>query len=208
MPMDDPTANDNLVESDTSGEPPPMKRKRIHSKKAIAACEACQKRKSRCEVFSATTPVCHRCQVLGTECSLQLKDLAVDEAHDHAKRTDSDAVRLPDPTPGSGDFKDIVSRIDQRTAEVERIMRRLLATSNNTVATSIPFSSCDTFGDREDGVGDGDDMEQTVWELLQHSVGTSLQAMSGLNLHDRTRFQDPITSGLLSEPGFNDVCVQ
>jgi hypothetical protein len=47
---------------------PTIRRPKRKRKKSSAACLACQKRKSRCEVFSAAG--CHRCRVLGTECSL------------------------------------------------------------------------------------------------------------------------------------------
>ena len=45
----------------------PQKRKRT---KCLAACESCQIRKSRCDLLTARG--CHRCSVLGIECSLNL----------------------------------------------------------------------------------------------------------------------------------------
>lgn len=222
--MDDPTAT-------TTAPPPPRgaddddnsrapKRKRMHSKKAAVACEACQRRKSRCEVFSVAGKACHRCQVLGTECSLQADstDAVVPDPPVPVPvtlaATSTSGTAGSTPTNTAVDFTAMVQRIDQRTAEVERIMRHLLDTKGGGAASALglapptPLSSGDTFGDREDGVGDGDDIEQTVWELLQRSIGTSLQGMTGLNLHDRTRFHDPILSGLVSESGFNDVCIR
>lgn len=219
------TEHDGTVEQETSIEPPPKRQRtqrRILHKKAAVACEACQKRKSRCEVFRSSRRICHRCEVLGTGCSLQsLTDIATEVLAQDNSTQNSDVagvsqVGLPPvsvgdsigaPQDNSDDVKTMMLRIDQRTSEVERIMRRLLDNAAG-FGPPTPLSSGDMFCDREDGIGDGDDIEQTVQEMLQTSIGTSLLAVSGLNLHDRTRFLDPVTSGLLSESRFHDVYVQ
>jgi hypothetical protein len=47
----------------------PLRAKRKRTKGFIA-CDACQRRKSRCDLVSAGC--CHRCRVLGTDCSFIL----------------------------------------------------------------------------------------------------------------------------------------
>lgn len=194
--MDDRGANTEIS---------PPNPKRMHRKKAPFACEACQKRKSRCEVFSATSDVCHRCDLLGTECTLAALRGSIQSAI---------PTRTVDGTDGSDAgrssglnadaLKVLVEHIDQRTSEIVR----LLHNKSHSTSSTPPFFSPGAVSAREDGVGDGDDIEPEVWELLHHSNGVALQVMTGLNIHDRTSFHDPVLNGVLSELEFDNVCLQ
>jgi hypothetical protein len=60
-------------------------------------------------------------------------------------------------------------------------------------------------GTREDGIGDDDDVEEGILEMLTRRLGTSLLYVTGMNLHDRTSFVDPVGAGLISETGIETV---
>jgi hypothetical protein len=78
--------------------------------KVTAACGACVKRKSRCELL--TEEGCHRCRILGTACSLQQTDVPTGSYGGEASRERSEAY-------GEGEGRETGGRSGKRRVEGE-----------------------------------------------------------------------------------------
>ena len=100
------------------------------------------------------------------------------------------------------DNRRILLRLDERTKDLERMIRDLRSAGRQQMARrSAPadrLASREFYGEREDGVGDDDDLEDSVQELLSNILGTSLLYVTGMNIHDHTVFVDPVGSGLIT----------
>jgi hypothetical protein len=90
---------------------------------------------------------------------------------------------------------------------IERMLERVLDESSRSGSSDreSPFVSTRSATDvsvegdvRQDGMGDGEGIEPAVWELLLGSIGTSLLAVTGLNIHDRVVFRDPLEEGVVA----------
>ena len=97
---------------------------------------------------------------------------------------------------------------------IERMLERVLDESSRSGSSDreSPFLSTRSATDgsvesdaRQDGVGDGGEIEPEVWELLLGSIGTSLLVATGLNIHDRTAFRDPLKEGVVTVEAWQAV---
>lgn len=103
------TPNDSAASSPTREDGPSRKRRRTRTG---IACDSCQRRKTRCELLDGDGAGCHRCQVLGTSCSL-----------------------LPDKPEATGTTEtpingDRLRSIDEKTDRIEKALSKILARSS------------------------------------------------------------------------------
>lgn len=91
---------------------------------------------------------------------------------------------------------------------IENMLKRVLdeaqLRTGHSPESSFSTSGATRLGDRPDGVGDGDDIEDAVKGLLSTSIGPCLLVASGVNVHDRSSFLCPVAEGLVSA---QDFCV-
>lgn len=180
------------------------------------ACDVCRKRKTKCRV-TKRSGACDRCIETVQACSLYVRR---PDGSDSQGEGDEDIEALGDGggTGSSGgrvdrergqtdvrgltiDNRRILVRLDQRTKDLEIMVRHLTSINQQMSHHPLPsdgFANRDFHGEREDGVGDDDDMEESVQELLGNLLGTSLLYVTGMNLHDHTVFLDPVGAGLMS----------
>jgi hypothetical protein len=177
----------------------------------VEACTFCRKRKSRCRVTS-TTGACDRCRESDLRCSLKIED-------DQEENTQLGLLEDLDPVAESSsrgremsnyinESRRLLIRLDGKTNQLMDILRG--QNGSHYMDTRRPTSSHEVLGrefsgTREDGVGDDDDIEDEVQDLLSRRLGTSLLYVTGMNLHDRTSFVDPVGAGLLSNTGMESV---
>jgi hypothetical protein len=95
-----------------------------------------------------------------------------------------------------------VERLLERVVDEAECRENRHDLSSQPEATPISDSSK---GVRPDGIGDDDEMEPEIWDLLLGSIGSSLLVVTGLNIHDRVVFRDPIEEGVVSENGFRSI---
>jgi hypothetical protein len=145
-----------------------------------------------------------------------LPPTVVDITRSQSPETDEDGSS-PSPIPSleplesTRSLRHMIRQVDNRTAHVEKLLGQVLSHLPSWDLRSSSLANNgggDTFADRADGVGDGDDVEQAVNDLLSVSVGTGLLVVSGLNIHDRNSMVDPVGTGLVSATGMKDVCVR
>ena len=103
------TPNGSATSSPAREDGPSRKRRRTRTG---IACDSCQRRKTRCEVLDGDGAGCHRCQVLGTSCSL-----------------------LPDKPQSLGNTEapydgDRLRSIDEKTDRIEKALSKILARSS------------------------------------------------------------------------------
>lgn len=99
----------------------PSKRRRTRTG---IACDSCQRRKTRCELLNGDSVGCHRCHVLGTNCSLVAQ---------------ASGSRPPTPS-GSGSVAIDSERlrvVDERTERIEQALGRMLAKGAGTAADGV-----------------------------------------------------------------------
>jgi hypothetical protein len=213
-----PRALDRSDPQASSGGAVSLKRKRT---RCPVACDACKKRKSRCEVDSPAG--CHRCRILGTPCNAtgeQVQVLVPKSNTTEEARPKSRSRIIGSETDASGDDEDNMSatssaapkdersllrRINQRTRDIQRLLRCLVTERHQHPLHSLSLAEQKIL---EDGVGDGDDVEANVARLLGTTIGSSLLVVSGLNLHDRTVFIDPVAGGCISAAKMDQVTSQ
>lgn len=174
------------------------------------ACLVCRKRKSRCRVISASG-ACERCREFSQRCSLQHSDVPGNIAN-------SDELDISIPAEGSyrgpdlmtqvNEHRRLLVRLDHRTKDLLDIVRA--QSGSQYTERRRPIHTQDGLGrefsgTREDGIGDDDDIEEGIQEMLTRRLGTSLLYVTGMNLHDRTSFVDPVGAGLISETGIESV---
>ena len=174
------------------------------------ACLVCRKRKSRCRVISASG-ACERCRETAQRCSLQQSDSPDDPTH-------SEMLDMSYPAVGSFPGQDLMAQVDENRRLLARLDHRTKDLLDIVRAQSgSQYAQCrkpvqprdglgrEFGGTREDGVGDDDDVEEGIQELLTRRLGTSLLYVTGMNLHDRTSFVDPVGAGLISKAGIETV---
>jgi hypothetical protein len=103
------------------------------------------------------------------------------------------------------DERSLLRRINQRTRDIQRLLRCLVTERHQHPLHSLSLAEQKIL---EDGVGDGDDVEANVARLLGTTIGSSLLVVSGLNLHDRTVFIDPVAGGCISAAKMDQVTSQ
>jgi hypothetical protein len=174
------------------------------------ACLVCRKRKSRCRVISASG-ACERCRETAQRCSLQHSDSPDDLTH-------PDEFDLSGLAEGSSRAQDLMAQVNEHRRLLVRLDHRTKDLLDMVRAQSGPrfAERCravqpleglgrEFSGTREDGIGDDDDIEEGIQEMLTRRLGTSLLYVTGMNLHDRTSFVDPVGAGLISETGIETV---
>jgi hypothetical protein len=170
------------------------------------ACLFCRKRKSRCRVTSASG-ACERCREAGQRCSLQTEDDRNDHHQDTATFGEGGSREM-DLLGQLVESRRLLVRLDSRTKDLmEMLGGQGLA---RYVGDRRPSVTQDRLGRefsgiREDGVGDDDDIEDGIQDLLTRRLGTSLLYVTGINLHDRTSFVDPVGAGLIPDTGMKSV---
>jgi hypothetical protein len=100
------TPNDSAASSPAREDGPSRKRRRTRTG---IACDSCQRRKTRCELLDGDGVGCHRCQVLGSSCSL------LPEKVESSVTTDA---------PFNGDR---LRSIDEKTDRIEKALSKILA---------------------------------------------------------------------------------
>jgi len=171
------------------------------------ACTFCRKRKSRCRVTSSSG-ACERCLECDQRCSLRIEDVEGDGPlleRGNAASLAGGASRGQESTDRAVDSRRLLTRIDKRTDELLAIVRAQDSRHHAADHTSHQSLGHEFSGTREDGLGDDDDIEEGIQEVLSRRIGTSLLYVTGINLHDRTTFVDPIGAGLISESGMQSV---
>ncbi|GFZ46644.1 hypothetical protein JCM24511_03864 [Saitozyma sp. JCM 24511] len=103
------------------------------------------------------------------------------------------------------DERSLLHRINKRTSDIQRLLRCLVTERHQHPLNSLSLAERRIL---EDGVGDGDDVEAPVARLLGTTIGSSLLVVSGLNLHDRTIFIDPVAGGCISAAKMDQVTSQ
>jgi len=102
----------------------------------------------------------------------------------------------------------LLIRLDAKTNHLMDILRGQDVShdmGNRRLPSSHEFLGREFSGIREDGVGDDDDIEDEIQDLLSRRLGTSLLYVTGMNLHDRTSFIDPVGTGFISDTGMLSV---
>jgi hypothetical protein len=175
------------------------------------ACTFCRKRKSRCRITS-TTGACERCRESDLRCSLQTEDNREDDTQ-HGLREASDSMaegssKGHEMSNYINESRRLLIRLDAKTNHLMDILRGQDGsqdTGTRRLSSSHEILGREFSGTREDGVGDDDDIEDEIQDLLSRRLGTSLLYVTGMNLHDRTSFIDPVGAGLISDTGMGSV---
>ncbi|WWC59485.1 uncharacterized protein I303_102041 [Kwoniella dejecticola CBS 10117] len=163
------------------------------------ACDACQRRKSRCELVDQQG--CHRCRVLGTTCSLTPEN---NDVPFHQQTFTNQITRASPPsTPLSRADGTLLERLDHRTARIESLIAQLSQSqcqaqsqSHSHLARGIhrnTFRSQQSYSDQEE--------RERLPNNLHHEYnlnGTS-QILGGLQLARRQNLIDPISAGMSCE---------
>lgn len=153
--------------------PPVGKRKKLST-----ACDACQKRKSRCEMI--TSKGCHRCRTLGTTCSRAGGEdsCRVPETSGSVKRSNSPSI---DQTSSFA-----LEDLQARTRRMEGMLSLLLRQSGAPYPPASSHTQIETSG--------------SVFQEDERANTQSPAAVANRALHLRgTSFmRDPITLGLIN----------
>lgn len=171
------------------------------------ACVFCRKRKTRCRVTSASG-ACERCIESAQRCSLSSKDDQEDHVRDSSDRAGSSGTREQSLSNHITETRLMLARLDDRTRALLEICRGRKGShsgENRMLQSTHDGLGREFSGIREDGVGDDDDIEEGIQDLLSRRLGTSLLYVTGINLHDRTSFVDPVGAGLISESGMKSI---
>lgn len=179
------------------------------------ACDVCRKRKSKCRVTSSTG-ACERCIEIVQRCSLQVEE--IDDVGDVLGESPATATASDQATRERGqtdlrgltiDNRRILVRLDERTKDLEKVLRHVQHLNQQLSQRLAPgaamLASREFYGEKEDGIGDDDDMEDSVAALGQEILGTSLLYVTGMNLHDHTSFIDPVGMGLVNSTGMQSL---
>lgn len=158
--------------------------------KAFSACDACQRRKSRCELINERG--CHRCRTLGTDCTFgefaaqdRKRRRVVNEGHGS---DDEDQ-----PSEGRGGLLGILVK---KTTRIEEMVHLLLSNIPGQAAENDPYAQWrQAF--RPSPYRDGNNTPPDMGYSEQS--GAYLHVAGILPLSLRARFVSPIQAGLVSE---------
>lgn len=148
-------------------------------KKLSTACDACQKRKSRCEMV--TSKGCHRCRTLGTICSRAGGEEARRDPH-----ADGFTGRSRSPSAvqaSSSALEDLQTRTRRMEGMLSVLLRQSGAAHAPASHTILPGRTVLS-------------SEEVVGPNNQSSVGLANRA---LNLRRMSYMRDPIALGLISD---------
>lgn len=158
--------------------PPAAKRKRT---KVSNACQQCQSRKSRCELVTASG--CHRCRVLGTDCSLARDEEADDSNQDVSPDSSHDPLKAS-------------------AATELRTMRIKMERMESTIASLARLLAGAPQPRRPDG--DGQHLALPA-DSEEYYMSASSRISYALQLPYRPSFPDVVAHGLVTSAGLREA---
>lgn len=162
------TANNSRSSSPNNNPDDDRPTKRRRTRTGIA-CDSCQRRKTRCELLNGDQSGCHRCHVLGTECSL-VPDAGGSNA-------------TPGPAPADyGRDSERWRLLDERTERIESALNRVLAKGSGAGSA--------------DGVVE---LKNIIRDTPQRDGGIGIMTLKAFRQGMTSRWMDPVKAGLVSE---------
>jgi hypothetical protein len=209
----------------------PLRAKRKRTKGFIA-CDACQRRKSRCDLVSAGC--CHRCRVLGTDCSFILvggtypaelplptgsaRDISplVPECPSQGEATSSSFLPsslIPDTSTRSPVDHGRHDELSQRVNRMEALLETVLDRLSRNVGVAPPVSSEPPTSAipsdhrlplRMPGLGATGDPVTSPPKALAYPCASD-QIATVFCLRPECRFLDPVADGLVTSVGLEEA---
>lgn len=166
--------------------------RRAKRSKISNACDACQRRKSRCELVNEMG--CHRCRILRTRCSLAGQSIPAQSA---------EASPPPVHSQGAG-HGDLPLALDRLTATIEGLTQRMAAGGESLRSIGRPIGFERNPGSRAPG-----ERSSSSHPLQGHtrvSLSTAALVAKGLNLQSQSRMTDAVMVGVVSRMVLEEAC--
>jgi hypothetical protein len=164
--------------------------RRAKRSKISNACDACQRRKSRCELV--TDSGCHRCRVLRTQCSLAGQEIP-------PRSTEPSPPPVQALRGGSNDLPLALARL---TATIEGLSQKMAAGGNSFMGRAAGVS--------RSGVSRGSAERTSSSHPLQGhtrvSLSTAALVAKGLSLQSQSRMTDAVMLGVVSKIVLEEAC--